>query len=227
MGVPRQYYLKPGQKLEDKLPTEAFVMLCRMHVDGHNSREICDAIKREYNIDYSQGSVSYRLRAKRAQPYLERFREEYLTKVKQVPIAHKRIRIDDLEKTRIKLGRLIDKMPVQTKLQRDELLRAMRLLNETLCVAREEMEKKPEMVQQISLSSFSNLTDQELQKRKEALIAKETGVRPRGDDGIRDPGERETLPDLAQSPQVFLAPPEELQRDPMPERTDLLWNVWR
>ena len=41
--------------------------------------------------------------------------------------------------------------------------------------AREEIEGKPLLMQQFNFSQFSNLSDMELQKRKEKILAEEMG----------------------------------------------------
>lgn len=183
---------------EPKLNHEQRMFMLKMGSEGYTAGEIAKQIKAEFNIDITMGSIRVGLRSKKWQPFVERFREEYLVKVKSVPIANKRIRIDDLEKNRLKLVKMVDDNPAKTKSDRAELLMIIRRLNETICVAREEMENKPNMIQQISLSSYSNMSDEELQRRKEVLIAKATDTQPRRDFGIGDVGEGASFEDFSE-----------------------------
>ena len=109
-----------------------------------------------------------------------RFREEFLSAVKEVPIANKRVRMDALEATRLALTGMMEKLvsPSEGGMsseERHEMLMCMRRMNETLCVAREEMEAKPLLIQQFNVSQYSGMSDEEVALRRVELVEKIRG----------------------------------------------------
>ena len=108
-----------------------------------------------------------------AMVYINKFRDEFLMKIKEVPIANKRVRLEMLQKTIDENEELREVVDKSTVTGRKELSLIHRRNNETLCVAREEIEGKPAVMQQFNFSLYGNLTDEELQKRKDEIINKE------------------------------------------------------
>lgn len=183
--------IQPGDNLRfaEKLNHEQTLFMLRLFAEGCTQGEVAKEVFDQYGIECHPKSLWQKSKSKKWQPYYDRFREDYLARVKAVPIAHKRIRIDDLEKSRQKLLEMIDKGNIDSKQSRNEMLMIIRRLNETICVAREEMENKPQMIQQVSVGAFSSLSDEELQKRKEMLIAKATGTHQARDIGVGESDE--------------------------------------
>ena len=172
----RQNKIKKGQVVKELLNLEQRTFALRLYAEGLTAGEVVREIKSTYDIDYAEASLKSTVKSKKWQATIERFREEYMSKVKSVPIANKRVRIDDLEGVRNKILKCIKDNPLKTKSDKAEFLMMTRRLNETLCVGREEMEAKPFMVQQLSIGAFSSMSDKEIQERKEVLIAKATGT---------------------------------------------------
>ena len=168
-------------------------------------------VKENYGVEVTTATIWAVSRAQKAKPHIEKFREEYMQKIKSVPIANKRIRLDDLEKTRVKLAEMIESNPLKTKSDKAEFLMCTRRLNETVCVAREEMERKPLMVQQLSFSDYSSLTDEELQQRKRDIIEKE--IRQGRTGGVGEVGAGVQGEDTGESAEIPVAAPEKLRRE--------------
>lgn len=151
-----------------KITDEQKIILYRMHAEGIGDTEIAKWIKDNWDISYSSHSVHKTVRTERAAPYVKRFKEDYLKKVKDVPIANKRIRIDDLETVRIKLMKLLKDNPCETKAQKEEFRFLVRSLNDTVINAREEMEKKPFV--QLGIGDFSDKSDDELIAERNEIL---------------------------------------------------------
>ena len=199
-----------AEQFTRKMTRDQRVLIYRLHAEGFSEDQIQEEMKVNQGIDIPGTTLHLAIAAKKARPYIEKFKEDYLAKVKAVPIANKRIRLDDLETTRLKLQKMIEKTPIETKQQRAELLMMMRRLNETICVARDEMENKPMMIQQVSVSELRDFSDEALQKRKDELIGKELGTFKGRDFGIGADTEGNGLQDKPESPEVPVAAPEKL-----------------
>ena len=193
-----------GKKLND----EQRMFVYRCHAEYLMPLDIKRMLTENYGVVITTATIGTICRANKAKAHIEKFREEYMQKIKSVPIANKRIRLDDIEKTRVKLVELINSNPLKTKGDKAEFLMCSRRLNETVCVAREEMERKPLMVQQLSLSDYSSLTDEELQQRKRDIIEKE--FRQGRISGVGEAGTGVQGEDTGEPVEIFVAAPEEL-----------------
>lgn len=178
---------------EGNTPTEIIQILCarkKVNVPVEKVETFCSSEDNKHSI--------------------ERFRELYLARLNDVPIANKRLRLNDLQKVRDKLFNLLNEIDVKTKVGRNEMIVIFRRINETLAVARDEMEGK--FVQQnfVNITEFSGLSDDELQYRKDILIAKALGQLDETSSGIRPARKRISTADETEPAEVSLAAPEEL-----------------
>lgn len=199
------------ENFKQKLTHEHKLFLYRCKAEGYTKPATLKLLKEQYNVDYSEGAFWLTVNTKKAKFWIEKFRETELQRIKDVPIAHKKVRLIDLEKTRTKLSDLIDTMDVKKKSDRQELLMMMRRLNETICVGREEMEAKPLILQQLNYNDFRDLTDDELQKRRDALLAKAKVIADqRRSFGAGETGIGVEEPTVIEPAQVSLASSEKL-----------------
>ena len=107
---------------------------------------------------------------------IENYRSNYLVRIKDVSIANKRLRLNDLQNMRDRLFLIAEQLDDTTPEGRSELLLVFRRIHEIICVARDEMEGKSNAFTQINVTQLSNLSDEELQRRKEILLAKALGT---------------------------------------------------
>lgn len=163
-----------------KLNQDQRMFQLRMFAEGYPIIKIRDEIKLKYNIDIRANAIYENCHAQKWQPYVNHFREEYLAKVKAVPIANKRIRIDDLEKDRLRLDRLINSCPEKTRADKNNLISLIGERRRLLVEAREEMEKKPHIFTNINALGMGDMSDEGLHQRKQELIAKFRKVDDRG-----------------------------------------------
>lgn len=157
---------------ESKLTHDQRMQVLRMYGEGYRYADIQRQLKIDFGISLHHESIRSTCDAKINQPFIERFRAAYLNKVSEVPIANKRVRIDDLEKVREKILRVIDKNPLETQKQRNEFLAFSSRLVAVVQQAREEIEKRPEIMNTFSVNEFSDMSDEDLQKTREELLAK-------------------------------------------------------
>lgn len=164
-----------------KLNDEQRIILVRMHAEGMAPKDMVAHIKNEWNIDFTSEGVGVVVRAKKFEGHLKRFREDYLKKIKDVPIANKRIRIDDLERIRKKVMKALEENPCETKQQKEEFRFFVRTLNDTIINAREEMEKKPQLIAGLGLlGDFSDKSDDELIAERDEILRQANRLVPGG-----------------------------------------------
>lgn len=155
---------------DTKLDNDQRMFVLRMYAEGHSLSNIQGEIKSKYGIKMTVHGIKCTCEAMKHEPFVTNFREVYLANIRAVPIANKRIRIDDLEKIRIRLNTLILENKGKSKSDKAALLAEIRRLNETLAVAREEMEKKPQFIANVAIGNLGGLSDEELHRKKQDLI---------------------------------------------------------
>ncbi len=199
---------EPTEILDDK----EMMFILKLHGQGMHIAKIKTAYKEKFNLEIGNDLLKDICSNTDNQVYVERYREEYLSKVKSVPIANKRIRLDDFQFMRDNLFNVLETLDVSDTEQRKELIAIYGKIREILADARTEMEGKPWLIQQINITELNHLSDAELQKRKEILIAKANGTYKERDLGIGEDsqGAEESIDE--QPTPVHLAPPSLVQR---------------
>lgn len=157
---------------EPKLTHDQRMVVLRMHGEGYRYADIQKQLKTDFGISLHHESIRSTCDSKVNQPFIEKFRAAYLTRIGEVPIANKRIRIDDLEKVRGKILKAIENNPLETSKQCSEFLAFSGRLVTVIQQAREETEKRPEFTASFSTGEFSNMSDEELMKTPNELLLK-------------------------------------------------------
>ena len=153
-----------------KLDHDQRMFVLRMFAEGHPITAIRTEIKTRFSIGLAYPTIKQTCNAKKYQSIVEQFRNSYLAKVKEVPIANKRYRLEDAEMMRQKVLKQIDKLGTPDK-KTDKLLLVtlMGELRRINAEAREEMEKKPQLVQQ-AVINMGEMSDEQLFKHRDSLI---------------------------------------------------------
>ena len=154
-----------------KLSHDQRVLVLRMFAEGMGYADIKREIRDQFNINMACSSIQQTCLAKKYASLVEKLRNTYLAKVKEVPIANKRYRLEDAEKLRKKINGQIDKLKLETKADKQLFIQLSGELRRVNAEAREEMEKKPQLVQQAILN-MGDMSDDQLFEQKEQLIAR-------------------------------------------------------
>ena len=174
------------------LSNENRSLVLRMHTEGHTPTEIIKHLD-ENNIVHPISTAIWRLtRAKCHQAEIETYKEDYYSRIKEVPISHKRTRLEDREDLRKTLKRMFKKLMSKegdiNKKQFKMFLAIAKRLDEVLVGAQNEIEKRPGTV----VALTQHFGDREL--TMEELIVEERDI-------VRRIGELKTegisLPDRA------------------------------
>src|SRR3990167_2723056 len=154
----------------EKLNNEQRMFALRMHAEGFSDGDIVRKIKELYNISMCWQSIQQTRNAIKYQPYVKHFRESYLERIKEVPIANKRIRLDKLQRECEKIERIIADNPTKTARQRGAYFASVYLLRKLLAEAREETEKNSHIFQNVVVNGLENMSDDAIEQRKADLI---------------------------------------------------------
>lgn len=148
------------------------MFVLQAYAEGHSFLPIAKILKEKFDITMTRQGVRSVVNTESNQPHILNFRQAYLSRVKDVPIANKRVRIDDLEKIRNKLWAMVEAVGVpSTANKRREVSLLMNRIALTADLAREEMEKKPQLIAQaISYGGIGDKSDGELHRRKAELL---------------------------------------------------------
>jgi len=156
-----------------KLTNDQRMLVLRLHAEGMMPSVILKELKEEHDVSITIHAVINTCKAKKHQPRIKEFKDKYMAEVRSVPIANKRIRMDDLERERMRILRLIDKNPRKSKSDVSQYLQLVAELRRISDVAREEMEKKPHLFQNVVLG-MGDMSDEALHRRKKELISRYT-----------------------------------------------------
>lgn len=153
------------------LSDEQRVEVYKLHAEGLINSEIVKYLADAYGVSITAPSIFKILHTETAKVQIKRFREDYIKRVKDVPMANKRIRLDDLQIIRDKLMKQIKGNPCETKAQRDEFRRDSRSLSEIVNSSRDEMEKKVNLVPGFGvIGDFEDKTDEQLIAERDELV---------------------------------------------------------
>lgn len=153
-----------------KLTDEQTHIILKQMAEGSTPTECVKFIKDTWQIEISSSALSQSYQAKKYESFVKKCKDDYLKKIKDIPIANKRIRVDDLEKVRLKLMKVIEENKCQTKSEKEEFRQMVRTLNDIIINAREEMEKKPNLVPVMGIGDFSDKSDDALIAERDELI---------------------------------------------------------
>jgi hypothetical protein len=138
-----------------KLTTEQQLKVCEMLAHFKTQSEVRKEIKR-LGVDINEAAVNYYRHSKKWSALISRFRDDYLSGIMEVPIAHKRIRLERLDSI------------YKSAVDRSELSVA----KEVLRAAQDEIEHKSTL--SITMNRIELISDDELKVKvrriKEELL---------------------------------------------------------
>lgn len=194
----------------DNLTEEHKMFMFQSYGHGVALGNIKERLVAKFKIDVTEDTINNLCTQEDNRVYVDRYQQEYMARTKDVPLANKRVRLDEYQMMRDRLVEIAHDLDASTKSGRQEILMVFKRLNELLCAAREEMEGKPSHQNFINITELSNLSDEELQRRKEVLIAKALGTYSEGNIRIREAGQGAEATDSTEPIEVPLAAPKEL-----------------
>ncbi len=173
---------------------EVIERICQLHVEGMNDTQIARSIQIDNPGDYP--TLSYRhIKNTRIAPeneeYINRHKEVYLNSVMEVPISQKRIRLDDLNRERVRIIKTIrnvcgDKEQPDGTFKMEDVkekkvtkyLSLVKRLVELEIAGRDEVEKKPDLMDMFTrVGPLSGKTDEELMAYERKLTIELTAYR--------------------------------------------------
>ena len=151
-----------------KLTNDQRMLVLRLFAEGISSTAIVKELLEEHGVKICQNAIIQTCKSKKHQPRIKEFKDRYLSEVRSVPIANKRIRIDDLEEIKNKIMKMLIKNPLKTKSDRTEFLAQSGRLMQIEAQAMEEMEKKPHIFQNVVVT-MGDSSDEALHERRKEL----------------------------------------------------------
>lgn len=152
-------------------------LVCKLHAEGCSMHKIAEELSLFKGKKVSKITVWHFLNSQKNQPAIRKHAEKYLTNPFAVKIAHKRVRLEDLNKLRLKILRTIEKLSRGKDYVPDKkinkFLRLAKRLIEVEIAGREEIEKKPDMIALFQrIGPYSEVSDDELHKELKEIDTK-------------------------------------------------------
>lgn len=203
--------------------------------EGRTDSDICKCFNRQYPPEVTGrdsklqvGTLRRIMRLPEAEQKLGKFRKEFLTSVKDIPIVEKKVRLQDLEILRRKTMHMINNLNLGgTGVNANKFLSLTKKMTEILSLAKDEMEPKNGVHIGIDLGGggVDDLSDEELQKEREELIRKAGLTIEQGSKAFGEITEDDEGKNASGSSEVFLASPEELQRTELRQRKTVFSDI--
>lgn len=148
------------------------LFLLRLHSEFKDNKEIVEKYNKKFETNISDNDVEKELSNTENRYLIQQFRNNYLNKIKNVALANKRVRLDDLDYLRNRYLELIRSNNCLDKDERQEFRVMSRALIEVLGAARDEIEGKGITFNQmnVSMGEFDGKSDAELLARRQELI---------------------------------------------------------
>lgn len=222
----------PGE-VADRLTRDERMAIYKWAGEGFSVKEICRLTNsgRPGGARLRASTVERVLGMPEAHKFVAKFQTEFLKTVKDVPVAEKKVRLNDIEKIRQRLMHVIDNSRIdRSKEELHKFLVCSRRMVELIDLARNEVEKVPGMTIGIGIGGrgdIGELTDEQLRVQREELLRKARIIVEQRTSEIDGDTEGDEGADKAGSDQVFLAPSEELRREELQERSDTISDLRR
>ncbi len=148
------------------------LFLLRLHSEFKENKEIVEKYNKKFEANIKESDVDKELNNTENRYLIQQFRNNYLNKIKNVALANKRVRLDDLDYLRNRYLELIRGNMCIDKDERQEFRIMSRALIEVLGAARDEIEGKGITFNQmnVSMGEFDGKSDAELLARRQELI---------------------------------------------------------
>jgi hypothetical protein len=219
----------------DKLTRDERVQICKWSGEGYSHREICKMFNRDRGPlpKIRIPGVEHVLEMPESHKLVSKFRIEFLKTLDDVPVADKKVRLDDLESIRQRLMYLI----TNSHLARGDhevarFLSCSNRLLQVLDLARAEMERAAGLSIGFGLNlgggaDLGKFSDEELKQLRVDLLRKagiSVGQRIDPADGTVEGDEG---PNKERPAEILLAAPSELRRDAVPQGPVIISDLRR
>ena len=208
--------------IADRMTKDERMDIYRWSGEGYTLREICKMFNnRSPSCKRARiPTVEAVLAMPEAHKFVAKFRMEFLKTVKDIPVAEKKVRLDDLESLRQRLMHIVNNCHLERGDKNiSRFLTVSRRLIEVLDIARNEMEQRPGVSIGIGFGNdggLSELTDEQLQQQRDDLIRRAYIAEQRRTSVLDEITEGDGDKNKPGPPEVLLAAPEELRREELP-----------
>ena len=163
----------PGKLTEDQQ-----LEVCRQLASFHTPDEIRTSLKHVYGITVKRENIYKYSNGKKWKPFIAAARAEWVKGMVEVPLFHKRTRVEAL----VKLIERCEKDPkIGDRTKRDEVARRLRQIQE-------EVDEKHTFFTNITANQYITMSEADLLQRRDTLIERLKhygGTNGQGTDGIR------------------------------------------
>ena len=165
--------------------------ICKLFAEGNSIHEIVTLYAKQYhNLNYR--NIWRVIKDKELQKTIEQYRQIYLNNPLTVDLAHKKVRLEDLNRERLRIIGSIEKM-----CDKDGLLpkkgwvsytTLVKRLIEIEIAGRDEIEKKPDLWEEFGkIGPLKDISTEELRKYDRELTIKLSAYKQEGIGLPRDP----------------------------------------
>lgn len=221
--VPTHINLGPGYE-------EERIEIYKLVAEGYTVDETFAVLKHtcKSRSQISRNAIIQALGHPEARVFIAKFRNDFVTSLKNIPLADKKARLHDLERLRSRaMNYFITLNPEKSKVQHRYFNDILRRLLEIIDIARMEMDQKPNLSVGININKGEEgeLTDEQLKAERAAIIRRAQRYTDSTAAQIDEDSEGDGGSNTSESTQIFLAPSEELRRDAVSERGDDISDV--
>lgn len=166
-------------------------LCCKLHTQGYSTYKIA-ALMKEAGLPVDQKTVWHFLNNPTTKDIVLKHRQKYLSDPEAIPIFHKTVRLEDLNRERVRIIATIKHLcgtaeHVPVKLLNRYLNLSKRLIDIEIA-GREEVERRPDLVALFQrIGPYSEVTDAEL-LRERGIVESQLLIVRRGKDPTSEKG---------------------------------------
>ena len=157
-------------------------LICKLDTQGYSTQKIAKKLYEVGGPEVSAMAVWKFLNSKSSQDIVQRHRQKYLSDPQAVDLANKRVRLEDLNRERVRILRTIDHICGTSEYVPDKkvgkYLNLTKRLIDIEIAGRDEVEKRPDMIALFQrIGPYSEVSDADLLKENRLLEQKLITIR--------------------------------------------------
>ena len=205
---------------DDNCTQELRMSIYKMAGEGFSLQEISNRLKKIWSSRFiRKETIEKILLLPEARKFVNTYRTAFLKTIKEIPIAEKKTRLDDLEKMRQRLEAMMNKCLFERAvLEEDKFLRISSMMIKVLDIARNEMEQHPGVQIGIGIGrgELGDLSDEDLKREREELLRRARVIIKQSVATVDEITEGDESADEGRSAAVLLAASGSVRRDELP-----------
>lgn len=164
-------------------------LICKLNTQGYSTTRIAKLVSEASTIKVTQQAVWKYLNQQSTKENVTKYSQKYLNDPQAISIYHKTVRLEDLNRERVRIINTIDAICGKSESVPEKKLKKYLLLTKRLVdieiAGREEVEKRPDLVGLFGrIGPFAEVTDADLLRQRREIDSQLVAIRSNGENAV-------------------------------------------